>query len=66
MHPVKYPFLGLWANNPLFESHRQRRWLTLFELAGHTSLQTTQRYIEGDTEAKRKLVQLVFYSYELY
>ena len=26
------------------------------ELAGHTSLAMTQRYIEGDTEAKRKLV----------
>jgi integrase len=29
------------------------------QLAGHTSLQTTQRYIDGDTEAKRKLVQLI-------
>src|SRR5215831_7705516 len=29
------------------------------QLAGHTSLQTTQRYIEGDTDAKRKLVQLL-------
>jgi len=29
------------------------------QLAGHASLQTTQRYIEGDTEAKRKLVQLI-------
>jgi integrase len=29
------------------------------QLAGHVSLQTTQHYIEGDTEAKRKLVQLV-------
>jgi integrase/recombinase XerC len=29
------------------------------ELAGHTSLAMTQRYIEGDTEAKRKLVALV-------
>lgn len=28
-------------------------------LAGHSSLQTTQRYIEGDTEAKRKLVNLI-------
>ena len=27
------------------------------ELAGHTSLAMTQRYIEGDTEAKRKLVR---------
>src|SRR6266403_4778458 len=27
------------------------------ELAGHTSLAMTQRDIEGDTEAKRKLVQ---------
>src|SRR4030095_15246980 len=26
-------------------------------LAGHASLQTTQRYIDGDSEAKRKLVQ---------
>src|SRR6266704_889736 len=29
------------------------------QLAGQASLQTTQRYIEGDTEAKRKLVQLI-------
>jgi integrase/recombinase XerC len=29
------------------------------QLAGHTSLQTTQRYVEGDTEAKRKLVNLI-------
>jgi len=29
------------------------------QLAGHASLQTTQRYIDGDTEAKRKLVQLI-------
>jgi integrase/recombinase XerC len=28
------------------------------ELAAHTSLAMTQRYIEGDTEAKRKLVAL--------
>lgn len=29
------------------------------QLAGHSSLQTTQRYVEGDTEAKRKLVDLI-------
>jgi integrase len=29
------------------------------QLAGHASLQTTQRYIDGDSEAKRKLVQLI-------
>ena len=29
------------------------------QLAGHGSLQSTQRYIDGDTEAKRKLVQLL-------
>src|SRR5499427_7865987 len=29
------------------------------ELAGHTSLAMTPRYIEGDTEAKRKLVALL-------
>jgi len=29
------------------------------ELAGHTSLAMTQRYIEGDTEAKRKLIALI-------
>jgi integrase/recombinase XerC len=29
------------------------------QLAGHSSLATTQRYIDGDTEAKRKLVQLL-------
>lgn len=29
------------------------------QLAGHSGLATTQRYIEGDTEAKRKLVNLL-------
>ena len=29
------------------------------QLAGHKSLSVTQRYIEGDTEAKRKLVDLL-------
>ena len=29
------------------------------ELAGHSSLSMTQRYIEGDTEVKKRLVQLV-------
>ena len=29
------------------------------QLAGHSSLQTTQRYIEGDTEAKKKIVRIV-------
>jgi len=28
------------------------------ELAGHSSLGTTQRYIQGDTDAKRKVVDL--------
>ena len=28
-------------------------------LAGHASITTTQRYIEGDTEAQRKLVSLL-------
>jgi integrase/recombinase XerD len=29
------------------------------QLAGHSNLGTTQRYIEGDSEAKRKLVNLI-------
>jgi integrase/recombinase XerC len=29
------------------------------ELAGHSSLTLTQRYVEGDTEAKRKLISLL-------
>jgi integrase/recombinase XerC len=29
------------------------------QLVGHASLQTTQRYIEGDSEAKRKLVGFI-------
>jgi integrase len=29
------------------------------ELAGHASLQTTQRYIQGDSAAKRKVVDLL-------
>jgi integrase/recombinase XerD len=28
------------------------------ELAGHASLSTTQRYIEGDSEAKRRVVDM--------
>ena len=29
------------------------------QLAGHASMQTTQRYIEGDSDAKRKLVSII-------
>ena len=29
------------------------------QLAGHASLSMTQRYIEGDTDAKRKLITLI-------
>jgi integrase len=29
------------------------------QLAGHTSLATTQRYIEGSNDAKRKVVQMI-------
>jgi integrase len=29
------------------------------QLAGHSSLNTTQRYMEGDSEAKRKLIALI-------
>jgi integrase/recombinase XerC len=29
------------------------------ELAGHSSLATTQRYIQGDTAAKRKVIALI-------
>ena len=29
-------------------------------LAGHRSIQTTQRYIDGDTDAQRKLVSLIY------
>ena len=28
-------------------------------LAGHRSIQTTQRYIDGDSDAQRKLVSLI-------
>jgi integrase/recombinase XerD len=28
-------------------------------LAGHRSIQTTQRYIDGDTDAQRKLVAMI-------
>jgi len=28
-------------------------------LAGHSSLQTTQRYIEGSSESKRKLIGVI-------
>lgn len=31
----------------------------LQQMVGHKSLQTTSRYIEGDTEAKRKLVEMI-------
>jgi integrase/recombinase XerD len=29
------------------------------QLAGHASLAMTQRYIEGDTDANRKLIALI-------
>jgi integrase len=29
------------------------------QLAGHTSLQMTQSYIEGDSKAKRKVIDLI-------
>jgi integrase/recombinase XerD len=29
------------------------------ELAGHSSLATTQRYIQGDTAAKRNVIALI-------
>ncbi len=29
------------------------------QLAGHASLQTTQRYVEGSTDAKRRLVAMI-------
>ena len=29
------------------------------QLAGHSHLATTQRYIEGDSEAKRRLVSMI-------
>jgi len=29
------------------------------DLAGHAGLAMTQRYIEGDTDAKRKLIALI-------
>jgi len=29
------------------------------QLAGHASLATTQRYIEGDTDAKRRVVAMI-------
>jgi integrase len=28
-------------------------------LAGHRSIQTTQRYIDGDTDAQRKLISMI-------
>jgi integrase len=28
-------------------------------LAGHRSIQTTQRYIDGDTDAQRKLIGMI-------
>jgi integrase len=28
-------------------------------LAGHSSIQTTQRYIDGDSDAQRRLVRLI-------
>jgi len=41
------------------EHHRGRRFAPdVQELAGHAPLATTQRYIQGDTDAKRKVVDL--------
>ena len=57
---------GLWVCDPVRMTRAARRvsqvggsLRDVQELAGHTSLAMTQRYIEGDTEAKRKLVALL-------
>ena len=34
-------------------------YVTIEELAGNASLATTQRYIAGDAEAKRRVVALI-------
>jgi integrase/recombinase XerD len=38
--------------------HRKRP-CDVQQLAGHASLDITQRYIEGDSDAKRKLIQMI-------
>ena len=35
------------------------RCVTFSCLAGHRSIQTTQRYIDGDSDAQRKLVSMI-------
>jgi integrase/recombinase XerD len=43
-----------WAARKIIQSLRDAQ-----ELAGHVSLATTQRYIAGDAEVKRRVVALI-------
>ncbi len=54
-HSGRRTVITRWAKN----TTRAGGWLRdVQELAGHSSLATTQRYVQGDTAAKRKLVDM--------
>jgi hypothetical protein len=40
-------------------THKEEPLRDVQQLAGHTSLQMTQSYIDGDAEARRKVVELI-------
>ena len=42
-------------NSPLY----MNSYTFFFNMVGHSSLQTTQRYIEGDSESQRKVIDLI-------
>jgi integrase len=55
-HSVRRTFVTIAARN----AHRADRGLRDVQpLAGHRSIETRQRYIDGDTRGQRKLVSLL-------
>ena len=66
LHPIFDPDLTATSASPAAVTLWARRIRTLGGslqgvqlLAGHSALGTTQRYIEGSDEAKRRVVELV-------
>lgn len=54
-HSGRRTAITRWAKNAVAAGGSLR---DVQQLAGHASLQTTQRYIEGSSDAKRKLVDM--------
>jgi integrase len=46
-----------WDSSNTRNHSMRRQFADVQELAGHASLATTQRYIDGDAEAKRRVVR---------